>query len=88
MSCHKRTIISESESESDCMLCVILLKDLFVFLCCVFESVCELFGETIRNIFRCGCYFAVEFYGSVLCGGGALLDIPRMVFQRLCILYL
>ena len=33
--------------------------------CCVFYSVCELFGETIRNMFGCGCYFVVECYGSV-----------------------
>ena len=27
------------------------------FVCCVFDndSVCELFGETIRNVFGCGC---------------------------------
>ena len=23
------------------------------FVCCVFEGVCELFGETIRNMFMC-----------------------------------
>ena len=34
-------------------------------MCCVFESDCELFGETIGNMFRCGCYFVVECYGSV-----------------------
>ena len=28
---------------------VALLMDLFIFVCCVFDSVCELFGETIRN---------------------------------------
>ena len=26
-------------------------------------SVCELFGETIRNVFGCICYFVVECYG-------------------------
>ena len=36
--------------------------------CCVFDSVCELFGETIRNMIECGCYFVVECYGSVQCG--------------------
>ena len=36
-----------------CILCVALLMDLFV-LC-----VCELFGETIRNMIGCGCYFVV-----------------------------
>ena len=35
------------------------------FVCCVLDSVCELFGETIRNVFGCGCYFVVECYGSV-----------------------
>ena len=25
--------------------------------CCVFDSVSELFRETIRNMFGCGCYF-------------------------------
>ena len=23
----------------------------------MFDSVCELFSETIRNVFGCGCYF-------------------------------
>ena len=36
--------------------------------CCVFHSVCELFGETIGNMLRCGCYFLVECYGSDECG--------------------
>ena len=35
--------------------------------CCVSDSVCELFWETIRNIFGSGCYFVVECYGSVEC---------------------
>ena len=58
-----------------CILCVSLLMDLFVlcvacltvFVNClsVFDSVCELFGETIHNMFGCGCYFVVECYGSV-----------------------
>ena len=34
-------------------------------LCCVFNSVCELFGETICNVFGCCCYFVVECYGNV-----------------------
>ena len=54
--------------------------------CCVFDSVCELFSETIRNIFGCGCYFVVECYGMFCVGGGALLDRPHMVFQRICVL--
>ena len=47
-----------------CILCVSLLMDLFVlFVCCVFDNVCELFGETMSNLFECGCYFVVECYG-------------------------
>ena len=42
-------------------------------------SVCKLFGETICHMFGCGCYIVVECYGVV---GGALLDRPYMVFQR------
>ena len=51
------------------------------FVCGVFDSVCELlvetirnvfgetirnvFGETIRNVFGCSCYFVVKYYGCV-----------------------
>ena len=28
--------------------------------------VCELFGETICNMFWCGCYFVVECYGNIV----------------------
>ena len=51
-----------------CIFCVALLMDLCCPVCCVFDSVCELFGETIRNIFGCGCYFVVECYGGGECG--------------------
>ena len=34
-------------------------------LCCVFDSVCELF---VRNMFGCDCYFVVECDGVVECG--------------------
>ena len=60
-----------------CMFCVSLLM-----LFCVLR-VCEMFGETIRNVFGCSCYFVVEYYGSVC--GGALLDRPCLVFQRMCV---
>ena len=33
--------------------------------CSVFDRVCELFGESIRNVFGSGGYFLVECYGSV-----------------------
>ena len=48
-----------------CVLCVALLICLFCIVCCVFNSVCELFGETICNVFGCSCYFVVECYGCV-----------------------
>ena len=32
-----------------------------------FDSACESFGTTIRNIFECG-QFIVEYYGGVECG--------------------
>ena len=35
------------------------------FVCCMFNSVCELFGEIISNMFGCVCYFVVECYGPV-----------------------
>ena len=38
-----------------------------VFLCVTCLTVCELFGETIRNMFGCVCYFVVDCYGRVLC---------------------
>ena len=44
-----------------CKFCVNLLMNLFVL--CVLR-VCELFGETIRNMLGV-CYFVVECYGSV-----------------------
>ena len=33
--------------------------------CFLFHSVCELFVETIRNVFGCSFYFVVECYGCV-----------------------
>ena len=48
-----------------CMVCVALLMCLVCFVCCMLDSVCELFGETICNVFGCSCYFVVECYGCV-----------------------
>ena len=36
--------------------------------CCVFDSVCELFGETVCYVFGVNCCFIVECYGVVECG--------------------
>ena len=46
-----------------CMCCSVIRSVCLV--CCVFDSVYELFGEAIRNVFECGCYFVVQYYGSV-----------------------
>ena len=52
------------------MFCVALSMDLFVLCvaCCVFDGVCELFGETNCNKFMCVCYFVVEGDVVVVCG--------------------
>ena len=64
------------------------------FVCCVYDSVCELFGETIRNMFgktiRLGAVAilllnVMEVFSGC---GGALSDRPCMVFQRICVLCL
>ena len=70
------------------MLCVALLMCLFVLVCCVLDSVCELFGETIRNVCGCSCNFLLNVKDGFGVCGGALLDIPCMVFQRVCVLCL
>ena len=53
---------------SECMLYVLCcsVNGSVCLLCCVFNSVCELFGETIRNVFGCGCCFIAECYGCVV----------------------
>ena len=56
------------------------------FVCYVSGSVCELFGETIRNMFGCGCYFLLNVRELFSVVGGALLDKPCMVFQRVYVL--
>ena len=56
--------------------------------CSVFDSVCELFGKTIRNVFGCGCYFLLNVMDVFSLGGGALLDRRCMGFQRMCVLCL
>ena len=36
-----------------------------------FDSVCELFGETIHNMFGCGCYLLLNVMEMVSVDGGA-----------------
>ena len=50
--------------------------------------VCELFGETIRNMFGVVVILLLNDMDVFSVGGGALLDIPCMVFQRMCVLCL
>ena len=50
--------------------------------------VCELFGEIIRNMFGCGCYFLLNVNEVFSVCGGALLDRLCMVFHRMCVLCL
>ena len=55
--------------------------------CCVFDSVCELFGETVRNMFGPSILQlnVMDVFGM---DGGALLNRPCMVFQRMGVLCL
>ena len=56
------------------ILCVALLMDLFV-LC-------------VRNVFGCGCYFVVDVMEVYSVGGGDMLYISCLVFQRMCVICL
>ena len=57
------------------------------------DSVSEMYGEIIRNIFVCSCYLLFNVMEVLSVGGGALLDVrhhhvPCMVIQRIFVLYL
>ena len=52
-------------SECDVVSMYVLCCSVNGSVCCVFDRVCELSGEAIRNVFGCSCYLAVECYGSV-----------------------
>ena len=62
-----------------CMVCVALSMDLFV-LCfaCLTQTYCELFHQTIRNMFGCVCYFVVDGDGVVVCGWRVLYWIDHV----------
>ena len=60
----------------------------FCLLCCVLDSVCKLFGETICNMFGCGDYLLLNVMAVLNVGGGVMLDRQCMVFQRKCLLCL
>ena len=54
-------------------------------MCCLFESVCELVGKTIRNMFGCGCYFVVVCYGVVWCAWRCSIDRIWFSKERVCV---
>ena len=58
------------------------------FVCCVLDNVCELFGETIRNVCGCVAILLLNVMDVFSVCGGALLDRSCMVFQRVCVLCL
>ena len=45
--------------------CVCSVNGSVCLVCCVFDSVCELFVETICHTLGRGCYFVAECYGGV-----------------------
>ena len=53
--------------------------------CCLFDSVCELFGEICLGVVVILLLNVMEVFSV---GGGALFDRPCMVFQRMCVLCL
>ena len=56
-------LLDLSCSECDVMSLYFLccsVKVSVCLVCYVLDSVCELFGKTIRNVFGCGCYFGAE----------------------------
>ena len=65
-------LMNLSCSECDVMSLYLLCYSVIVsvcLVCCVLDSVCELFCETIRNVFGCGCCFVAECYYMCLVWG-------------------
>ena len=58
------------------------------FVCCVLDSACELFGETIAMCVGVVSILLLNIMDVFSVCGGALLDRPCMVFQRVCVLCL
>ena len=54
----------------------------------LFDSVCELFDVSIRNVLGVVAISLVNVMDVFSVGGGALLDRPCMVFQIMCMLCL
>ena len=68
-----------------CIFCIDLSMDVSV-LCVVLECVCELLDEKIPNILGVVVILLLNVMDVFSVGGGALLDRPCMVFQRMCVL--
>ena len=56
--------------------------------CCVSDTICELFGYTIRNILGVVVILLLNVMEVLIVGGGALFDRSCMVFQRMWVLCL
>ena len=57
---------SEGDVISLCFMCCSINGSVCLYVVRVLTGVCELFGETIRNVFvGCSYYFVAECYGSV-----------------------
>ena len=54
----------------------------------MFDSVCELFGETIAICLGVVIILLLNVMEVFSVGGGALLDRPCMVFKLICVLCL
>ena len=68
-----------------CMLCVCSVNVSVCFVCCVFDSVCELFGEKFAMCVGVVAILLLNVMNVFSVCGGALLDRPCMVFQRVCV---
>ena len=68
MSCYVCFVLCLLDLRSgECNVVWVVLPCQWICLFCVLH-VCELFVETIRNMFGCVCYFIVECDGVVVCG--------------------
>ena len=64
------------------------LMDLFVLCVACFTVNCELFGENFAMCLGVVAILLLNVMNVFSVGGGALLDRPCMVFQRMCVLCL
>ena len=68
-----------------CILCVVLLVYRFVLCVNLFDSVC---AKQFAICFGLIAILLLNVMAVFSVGGGALLDRPCMVFQRMCVLRL